>query len=118
MYIILEALCDKVKSYRINRAKSERDLEHMKEIQSDHVSLMNKRVRPYFLGALSNQQVQNEHAQAAQDRFAEAKGDVEAWDLRCRAGVRDTFTQEEPTAEDVHLLPEALPCSEGQFPDG
>ncbi|MGW8323258.1 MAG: penicillin acylase family protein, partial [Thermodesulfobacteriota bacterium] len=80
---------------------ADRNPDHMKGIQSDHVSLMAQRVRPYYLDALSNQAVLDVYSQAVQDRLAQAKGYVEGWDLRCRAGMPDPFDQEDPSPEDV-----------------
>jgi len=80
---------------------SERDLESMKTIQSDHVSLLARRVRPTFLEAMADPAAIAANPGADPARFAEAAAYVAGWDLRCRAGVKDTLNDTEPTPADV-----------------
>jgi len=81
--------------------KDQRDLEKMKEIQSDHVSLIAERVRPFLLEAAANPEATEGLSQETLARVEEAVGRIQAWDLRCAAGMPDPFTGEEPSAEDV-----------------
>ncbi len=80
---------------------TQRDLENMKVIQADHVSLMANRVRPYFLEALANQAAISANPGADPARIEQARGIVAAWDLRCQAGIKDELNDDDPTPEDV-----------------
>lgn len=81
--------------------KGQRNLDKMKEIQSDHVSLVAERVRPFLLMAVANPEALEGLSQETLNRIEEAVGRIQAWDLRCRAGMPDPFTGEAPSAQDV-----------------
>ena len=79
----------------------ERGVEAMKVIQSDHLSLVAERLRPFFLEALSNEDVLADYPTDTRERLQAAVDRIRDWDLRCRTGLPDHFSGEEPTAEDV-----------------
>ena len=81
--------------------KEDRDLERMKEIQGDHVSLAAGRIRPFLLDALSNNQAMERLSPEVRPRVQEAASRIVDWDLRCMAGMPDPFTAEAPSASDV-----------------
>ncbi len=92
----------RVSELLLESKKEERDLERMKRIQGDHVSIMARRLLPFCLQAMSDQEVLNPYPQEVQDRLEQAGDILENWDLRCKTGVPDPFTGEEPTQDDVN----------------
>ncbi len=81
--------------------KDEGDLDHMKQIQGDHLSLLAERVRPHLLAALANEDVTGDLSPEERSRVEEAAGHISAWDLRCKTGLPDPFSGEQPSSEDV-----------------
>lgn len=81
--------------------RNQRDLEKMKEIQSDHVSLVAERMRPYLLEAAANPEALEGLPPETLARIEEAIGRIQAWDLRCKAGMPDPFTGAAPSPQDV-----------------
>ncbi len=84
-----------------NLDKEDGDLDHMKQIQGDHLSLLAERVRPYLLAALANEDVMGGLSPEERSRVEEAASHISAWDLRCETGLPDPFTGEQPSSEDV-----------------
>ncbi len=82
-------------------SKQERDIEHMMEIQGDHVSLLARRIAPYLLASLSNQEVLTSIDPNIRTRLEEARSRLAGWDFRYETGMPDPFTGRGPSQEDV-----------------
>lgn len=81
--------------------KEERDLEHMMDIQADHVSLLARRIVPHLIEALSNQAVLEGLPAETRARVQEAGSRLASWNFRCASGMPDPFTGQEPPQDEI-----------------
>ncbi len=92
---------DRIMERILELDREERDLERMKEIQGDHLSLPAQRLRPYFLGALENQDALALVPALTPTTLDEVRSRVADWDLKCTSGLPDFFTGAEPSNADL-----------------